>query len=111
MTPDLWKMLIGAVVLFLTAGAGLLKVWTELAKVKAERAEVGAKREADSQALHEQVQKLTWENARLKEDLMVVKTHIDDHQLQLSNIVTEIAKLGVKMDTVIEGLNKLQEDK
>lgn len=111
MTPELWKMLVGAVVLFLSAGAGLLKVWTELAKVKAERAEVGAKREADSQALHEQVQKLTWENARLKEDLMVVKTHIDDHQLQLSNIVTEIAKLGVKMDTVIEGLNKLQEDK
>lgn len=111
MTPELWKMLVGAVVLFLSAGAGLLKVWTELAKVKAERAEVGAKREADSQALHEQVQKLTWENARLKEDLMVVKTHIDDHQLQLSNIVTEIAKLGVKMDTVIEGLNKLQEEK
>lgn len=111
MTPELWKMLVGAVVLFLSAGAGLLKVWTELAKVKAERAEVGAKRDADSQALHDQVQKLTWENARLKEDLMVVKTHIDDHQLQLSNIVTEIAKLGVKMDTVIEGLNKLQEDK
>jgi hypothetical protein len=111
MTTELWATLIGGIVLVLTNTAAAIKLWTEMQKQKADRAETKVQRDADSAKLQEATQKNTWEVARLKEDLMVVKTHIDDHQLQLSNIVTEIAKLGVKMDTVIEGLNKLQEDK
>lgn len=111
MTTELWATLIGGIVLVLTNTAAAIKLWTDMQKQKADRAETKVQRDADSAKLQEATQKNTWEVARLKEDLMVVKTHIDDHQLQLSNIVTEIAKLGVKMDTVIEGLNKLQEDK
>lgn len=111
MTPDLWKMLVGAVVLFLSAGAGLLKVWTELAKVKAERAEVGARRDADSSALHDQVQKLTWENARLKEDVQFMKSGLDDHQMQLSVLNTELAKVSTKLDSALEILHDLKEAK
>jgi chromosome segregation ATPase len=109
MTPELWKALIGAVVLFLTAGAGLFKVWTELAKVKAERAEVGAKRDADSQALHDQVQKLTWENSRLREDMQFLKSGLDDHQQQLSVLNTELAKVSTKLDSALEILRDLKE--
>ena len=111
MTPELWKALIGAVVLFLTAGAGLFKVWTELAKVKAERAEVGAKRDADSQALHDQVQKLTWENSRLREDMQFLKSGLDDHQQQLSVLNTELAKVSTKLDSALEILRDLKEAK
>jgi hypothetical protein len=111
MTTELWATLIGGIVLVLTNTAAAIKLWTDMQKQKADRAETKVQRDADSAKLQEATQKNTWEVARLKEDLMVVKTHIDDHQLQLSNIVTEIAKLGVKMDTVIEGLNKLQEEK
>ena len=111
MTPDLWKMLIGAVVLFLTAGAGLLKCWTELSKVRAERAEVGAKRDADSQLLHDEVQKLTWENARLKEDVQFMKSGLDDHQMQLSVLNTELAKVSTKLDSALEILRDLKEAK
>lgn len=109
MTNELWATLIGGIVLVLTNTAAAIKLWMDMQKQKADRAETKVQRDADSARLQEATQKNTWEVARLKEDLMVVKTHIDDHQLQLSNIVTEIAKLGVKMDTVIEGLNKLQE--
>jgi hypothetical protein len=111
MTTELWATLIGGIVLLLTNTGAAIKLWAEVQKQKADRAETKVQRDADSARLQEATQKNVWEVARLKEDLMVVKTHIDDHQLQLSNIVTEIAKLGVKMDTVIEGLNKLQEDK
>lgn len=111
MTPELWKALIGAVVLFLTAGAGLFKVWTELAKVKAERAEVGARRDADSQALHDQVQKLTWENARLREDMQFMRSGLDDHQQQLSVLNTELAKVSTKLDSALEILRDLKEGK
>jgi peptidoglycan hydrolase CwlO-like protein len=109
MTPELWKALIGAVVLFLTSGAALFKVWTELAKVKAERAEVGAKRDADSQALHDQVQKLTWENSRLREDMQFLKSGLDDHQQQLSVLNTELAKVSTKLDSALEILRDLKE--
>ena len=111
MTPELWKALIGAVVLFLTAGAGLFKVWTELAKVKAERAEVGARRDADSQTLHDQVQKLTWENARLREDMQFMRSGLDDHQQQLSVLNTELAKVSTKLDSALEILRDLKEAK
>ena len=111
MTPELWKMLVGAVVLFLSAGAGLLKVWTELAKVKAERAETTAKRDADSQNLHDSVQRLTWEQARLKEDMQFLRTGLDDHQMQLSVLNTELAKLSTKLDNAIELLHDLKENK
>ena len=109
MTPDLWKALVGAVVLFLTAGAGLLKVWTELAKVKAERAEMAAKRDADSQALHDSVQKLTWENSRLREDMQFMRSGLDDHQQQLSVLNTELAKVSTKLDSALEILRDLKE--
>lgn len=111
MTPELWKALVGAVVLFLTAGAGLLKVWSELAKVKADRALVGARREADSQALHDQVQKLTWENARLREDMQFMRTGLDDHATQLSVLNTELAKVSTKLDSALEILHDLKEAK
>jgi hypothetical protein len=38
MTNELWAALIGAVVLLLTNAAGLVKVWSDLAKTKASRA-------------------------------------------------------------------------
>lgn len=109
MTPDLWKMLVGAVVLFLTAGAGLLKCWTELAKVKSERLQTKAVRDRDSQELHDTVQKLTWENARLREDMQFMRSGLDDHQAQLSVLNTELAKVSTKLDSALDILHDLKE--
>lgn len=109
MTPELWKMLIVAVAGFLGAAAGLFKVWTELAKVKADRASTKSDRDRDSQELHDTVQKLTWENSRLKEDYAMLKNTADDHQLQLSVLNTELAKLGTKLDNALEILHDLKE--
>lgn len=111
MGNELWAALIGAVVLLLTNTAAAIKMWAEIAKQKADRAETKIVRDKESTEVRDSVQQLKWDNARLKEDLMMVKTHLDDHQLQLSNVVTEIAKLGVKMDNVLDALNKLQETK
>ena len=111
MTPELWKMLVGAAVLFLTAGAGLLKVWTELAKIKSERIQTKVARDRDSQELHDTVQKLTWENARLKEDVQFMKSGLDDHQMQLSVLNTELAKVSTKLDSALDILRDLKEAK
>lgn len=111
MTAELWAALIGGLALLLTNLAGLVKVWTDLAKTKADRVEVGAKRNADSQILHDQVQKVVWENARLKEDIQFMKSTQDDHQMQLSVLNTELAKLGTKLDNALELLHDLKEAK
>jgi predicted nuclease with TOPRIM domain len=109
MTTELWAALIGAVVLLLTNTAAAIKLWAEVQKTKADRAEVGAKRDADSQALHDTVQKLTWENARLKEDTQFMKSGLDDHQMQLSVLNTELAKVSTKLDSALDILHDLKE--
>lgn len=102
MTTELWAGLIGAVILVLTNTAGLIKVIADRRATKAER-------QADSQALHDQVQKLTWENARLKEDVQFMKSGLDDHQMQLSVLNTELAKVSTKLDSALDILHDLKE--
>jgi hypothetical protein len=111
MTTELWAALIGAVVLLLTNTAAAIKMWADIAKTKADRAEVGAKRDADSQTLHDQVQKLTWENARLREDMQFMKTGLGDHATQLNVFNAEMAKVSTKLDNALEILRDLKEAK
>lgn len=109
MTTELWAGLVGAVILLITNSAAAIKLWGEVQRTKADRAETKAARDADSLKLQEASQKNTWEVARLKEDLMVVKTHIDDHQLQLVTLNTELAKVSTKLDSALEILHDLKE--
>jgi len=111
MTTEMWATLIGALVLLLTNLAGLVKVWTDLSKQRADRAETKELRNKDSQDLHDQCQKNTWDIGRLKEDIMMLKTHMDDHQIQISTINTELAKVSTKIDSVLDAINKLSEAK
>lgn len=104
-----WELLIGAFVLLVTNLAGLVKVWTDNAKIRSDRLETKAARDSDSQKLHDDVQRLTWENARIKEDLAMTKTSLDDHQLQLAALNTELAKVSTKLDSALEILRDLKE--
>lgn len=111
MTNELWAALIGAVVILLTNLAGLVKVWSEMAKTKADRVETKRSRDRDSSELHDQCQKNTWDMSHVKEDIMMLKTHLDDHQLQISTINTELAKVSTKLDTVLDAIKQLTEAK
>ena len=111
MTAELWAALIGGVVLVLTNTAAAIKLWGDLQKQKADRAETKAQRDADSQTLHDTVQRLTWENARLKEDVQFMKSGLDDHQMQLSVLNTELAKVSTKLDSALEILHDLKDAK
>lgn len=109
MTPELWKMLIGAVVLFLGEAAALIKVYKDLVAVKTSRTETAERRDKEAVAVRDSVQKLTWENARMKEDVQFIKSGLDDHQMQLSVLNTELAKLGTKLDNAINLLHDLKD--
>ena len=107
MDPKLIAALIGLIV-ELTV---LVKVYTDILKMKADRADTKQIRDKDSQDLHDTVQKLTWENARFKEDLAFVRSVSDDHQLQLSALNTELAKVSTKLDSALEILHDLKDAK
>lgn len=105
MTPEL----IAAIVGLLVALTGLVKVWRDLLAVKASRASTAVQRDRAEQELRDLIQKTSWECQRNKEDILFTKTHLDDHQLQLSTMNTELAKLGTKMDSVLEAIKELKQ--
>lgn len=105
MTPTLAAALIA----FLTALTALVKVVTDNVKIKNQRAETKQERDRDSLELHDQCRENEWEIKRLKEDTAVLKTHLDDHQLQLSTLNMELAKLSTKMDSVLDAIRELKD--
>ena len=66
----------------------LVKVIADKIKLTNDRLATKTERDNDSQKLHDDVQRLTWENARIKEDISFTKTSLDDHQIQLATLKT-----------------------
>jgi len=111
MTAEQIAALVGACVMCLGNLGALIKVWTDNVKLRNDRAATKATRDADSQDLHDQCQKNTWDLGRVKEDIMMLKTHMDDHQIQIATINTELAKVSTKIDNVLDAINKLSENR
>lgn len=101
--------LVVAVTSLCANGAILVKVIADKIKLTSARLATKAERDSDSQKLHDEVQRLTWENARIKEDLAFTKTSLDDHQIQLATLNTELAKVSTKLDSALEILHDLKE--
>ena len=108
MTPDLWKMLIGAVVLFLTAGAGLLKVWGELAKVKADRMATKDERDKDSMEVHDTLLKQGFQIQQCRDALALYQTVQEDLKTELNLLNTNVAKLTVVVENLGETVKEMK---
>lgn len=102
--------LIGAIVLLLTNTAGLVKVWSDNTKTKADRAKVAQARDADSQDLHDKVQKNTWEIGNLKDSLKLYSDRLLDTERQINIIVKEMAVISTKLDNLIDLVKKESRD-
>lgn len=90
-------------------GAILVKVIADKIKLTNDRLATKTERDTDSQRLHDDVQRLIWENARIKEDVASTKRGLDDHQLQLATLNTELAKVSTKLDSALNILHDLKE--
>jgi hypothetical protein len=102
--------LIGAIVLFLTNTAGLVKVWTDNNKTKADRASTKAQRDQDSLDLHDKVQKNTWEIGNLKDTMKLYSDRLLDTERQINIIVKEMAVISTKLDNLIDLVKKESRD-
>lgn len=108
MTPELWKVLIGAVVLVLTAAAGLLKVWTDLAKVKTDRLATKTERDKDSLEIHDQILKHSFQLQQLKDAQSLTATVVDDLRDTCSQLNSNIVKLDTNVLNLTEVVKELR---
>lgn len=108
MTPELWKMLIAAVVLLLTTGAGLLKVWTEIAKVKADRLATRVDRDRDSLEVHDTLLKQGFQIQQCRDALALYQTVQEDLKTELNILNTNVAKLTVVVENLGETVKEMR---
>jgi vacuolar-type H+-ATPase subunit I/STV1 len=100
--------LIGALVLLVTNTAGLVKVWMDNAKTKADRVRTAQTRDADSLDLHDKVQKNTWEIDAIKADNGHRQQVMEQLQVQINALNTTLATTNVKLDTLVDAIKEMK---
>lgn len=105
MTPEL----VAAIIALLTETTILIKVLTDIAKIKRDRMETKDVRNKDSLALHDAVLKLQFETTTLKDNQTLHSDKIDDLNRQSASLNTALAQVLVKLDNVIDTLKDLKE--
>jgi len=106
MTPELWKALIGAIVLVLTAVAAYIKMRTDIDKIQSERAETKQARDKDSETLHDQCQRNTWEIERLKDDAKKRDSILNEIRCQVNELNTNLLLVSKDLKYFGDALNK-----
>lgn len=102
---------VGAVVLLLSNTAALVKVWADNAKTKEDRAATRVARDQDSQALHDAVQKATWDIAAIKNENGHREQVIEQLQQQISILNSTMATTNTKLDMLCDVIKELKEPK
>lgn len=114
MTTELYAALIGAVVLLLTNLAALVKVWSDNAKIRAERAETKTRRDSDSDDLHDQCKKNSWEILRLKEDNTKRDSLLESIQGNVNELNTNLLLVSQELrmfsSSIVNAINDLKKE-
>ncbi len=105
MTTELWGILITAVVALL----GSITAFIKSRMTDSAREETKVARDRAEVEIRDMCRQNSWEVSRLKEDLAMARTTLDDHQMQLTALTTELAKVSTKLDNVLEILRDLKE--
>jgi predicted nucleic acid-binding Zn-ribbon protein len=105
MTTELWGILITAVVALL----GSITAFIKSRMTDSAREETKVARDRAEVEIRDMCRQNSWEVSRLKEDLAMARTTLDDHQLQLTAITTELAKVSTKLDTALEILRYIKD--
>ena len=100
--------LIAALVLFLTNLAGLVKVWGDLAKQKADRADTKAARDKDSLDIHDAILKHGFQIQQLRDAQSLQATVVDDFRDQCSALNANIVKLDTNVANLTEAIKELK---
>lgn len=100
--------LIAAIVAFLGSLTMLVKVYTDILKIKAQRAETATQRDADSKELHDKVLAQGFLIQQLKDSQALQATVVDDLRDQCSTLNSNIVKLDVNVANLTEAIKELR---
>lgn len=105
MSPDeLTVALIG----FIVALTALIKLYTEVLKIKKDREAVKLARDRDSEDLHDQVLKNTFQIQQLKDAQSLTATTLDDLRDTCAALNTSVAKLDVSSANLADAVKELK---
>lgn len=107
MTPELWAVLITAIVSLL----GSITAFVKSRLTDSARADTKIARDKAEVEIRDMCRQNSWEVSRLKEDLALTRTTLDDHQLQLTTVTTELAKVSTKLDSALDILHDLKDSR
>lgn len=99
---------IAACVLLVTNLAGLIKLWGDLAKQRADRIETKAARDKDSSELHDKVLKHDFMISQLKDAQSLQATVIDDLRDTCSTLNSNIVKLDTNVANLTEAIKEMK---
>lgn len=109
MTTEQIAAVVGAVLLCLGNLAAWLKTASEVAKQKADRLLTKETRDADSQELHDAVQKAVWDIQLLKDNAQHRDTLIEDLQKQINALNSTLAVTNTQLHTLVDAIRELKE--
>ena len=110
MTTEQIAAVVGAVVLCLGNLAAWLKTASDVAKQKADRLLTKETRDADSQELHDAVQKAVWDIQLLKDNAQHRDTLIEDLQKQINVLNSTLAVTNTQLHTLVDAIRELKEN-
>lgn len=97
-----------AVIILITNVAALIKVYTDLLKVKADRKSTAEVRDADSQDLHDKVLKHGFLIQQLKDQQALTATVVDDLRDTCNTLNTNLVKLDTNVSNLTEAIKELK---
>jgi len=99
---------IAACVLLITNLAGLIKLWGDLAKQRADRIETKAARDKDSSELHDKVLKHDFMISQLRDQQSLQATVIDDLRDTCATLNSNIVKLDTNVSNLTEAIKEMK---
>lgn len=108
MTTELWAALIGAVVLLITNSAAAIKLWGDVQKTKADRAETKESRDKDSRDIRDTLLRHDFAITQLKDSQALTATVVDDLRDTCAALNTGVAKLDMAVANLTEAIREMK---
>lgn len=111
MTPELWAGLIGAIVLLLTNLAGLVKVWSDLAKTKADRQTTKQSRDEVAQQMHDDLIRMQCKQTEFESNQKILFEQSLKHSNDINELSKQHAEVKVLLNNILETLKEIKDKK
>jgi len=105
---ELDPKIVAAVVGLLGAMTMLVKVYTDILRIKADRESTKETRDKDSQELHDKVLAQGFAIQQLKDSQALTSTVVDDLRDQCSTLNANLVKLDVNVANLTEAIKELR---